>query len=29
VLPETRDAEFGKFVEDLQIAARYIRNLAD
>ncbi len=27
VPPETRDAEFGKFVEDLQIAAEYIRDL--
>ena len=27
VLPETRDAEYGKFVEDLKIAARYIRDL--
>jgi uracil-DNA glycosylase len=27
VLPETRDAEYSKFVEDLKIAAKYIRNL--
>ena len=27
VLPETRDAEYGKFVEDLKIAAKYIRDL--
>jgi probable DNA metabolism protein len=27
VLPESRETEFGKFVEDLQIAARYIRDL--
>ena len=27
VLPETRDAEYGKFVEDLKIAAKYIREL--
>ena len=27
VLPETRDAEYGKFVEDLKISAKYIRNL--
>ena len=26
VLPETRDAEFGKFVEDLKIAAKYVRD---
>ncbi len=25
VLPETRDAEFVKFVDDLKIAANYIR----
>ena len=27
VLPETRDIEYGKFVADLKIAAKYIRNL--
>jgi uracil-DNA glycosylase len=27
VLPETRDAEYGKFVEDLKIAAKYLRTL--
>ena len=27
VLPEARDAEFGKFVEDLKIAAKYLRGL--
>ena len=27
VLPEARDAEFGKFVEDLNIAAKYLRGL--
>ncbi|MGZ9058904.1 MAG: UdgX family uracil-DNA binding protein [Burkholderiaceae bacterium] len=27
VPPETREAEFGKFVEDLQIAAKYIRDV--
>ncbi|HVG04233.1 MAG TPA: UdgX family uracil-DNA binding protein [Burkholderiaceae bacterium] len=27
VLPETRDAEYGKFVADLKIAAEYIRKL--
>jgi DNA polymerase len=27
VLPETRDAEYSKFVEDLKIAAKYIRKL--
>lgn len=26
VLPETRDAEYGRFVEDLKVAAKYIRN---
>jgi uracil-DNA glycosylase len=26
VLPEARDAEFGKFVEDLKIAAKYVRD---
>ncbi|HVE89128.1 MAG TPA: UdgX family uracil-DNA binding protein, partial [Burkholderiaceae bacterium] len=27
VLPETRDAEYGKFVADLKIAAEYVRKL--
>ena len=27
VLPESRDAEFGKFVEDLKIAAKYLHGL--
>jgi uracil-DNA glycosylase family protein len=27
MLPEARDAEFGKFVEDLKIAAKYLRGL--
>ena len=27
VLPEARDSEFGKFVEDLKIAAKYLRGL--
>ena len=27
VLPEARDAEFGKFVEDLKIAAKYLHGL--
>jgi uracil-DNA glycosylase len=27
VLPEARDAEFGKFVEDLKIAVKYLRGL--
>jgi hypothetical protein len=26
VLPEMRDAEYGKFVEDLKVAAKYIRD---
>ena len=28
VLPETRDVEYAKFVDDLKIAAKYIRNLS-
>jgi hypothetical protein len=26
VLPEMRDAEYGKFVEDLKVAAKYSRD---
>jgi hypothetical protein len=26
VLPEMRDAEYGKFVEDLKLAAKYVRD---
>ena len=29
VLPETRDIEYDRFVADLTIAAKYIRNLSN